>query len=552
MTKLNIGDYFLLDRLRDGHGDKVAVRFGDKTYTYRHIADRSLQFAHWLRAHGISREQRVYIVCHDSPAFVWAFFGALLNGSVVAMGNPEAPASELAYVLDYIRPAALVTMPRVAAGLADRLAVDSSLRALLLVPEVTTGGDVEAEAMGPGVALPHLVVSPLANAIAAASNDSELPAVDSEDMAIWLFTSGSTGRPKAAMHTHGGFIFNTEAYAKATVGYRSSDVTVSVPRLFFGYATGTNLLFPFSVGASVGLYAERPTVESLARAIEMYRPTIVTNVPTMMGKLLDYDDELTKAKRPGLDLSSVRFHLSAGEALPPALLERFRERFSTDVYDGIGSAEMFHIYASNRPSDTVPGSLGRAVDGYRIKILPPDAEGPGAPELAAGETGVLWVSGESIALGYYRDRAKSRDTFRGAFCRTGDLFRKDDAGYLWFAGRADDLLKVGGVWVAPLEVEQCLMTHPDVAMAAVIGIGDAGLVKPKAYVVVDKSAAKRLTSDYERARLRLELQDYVKTRLSKHKYPRSIVFLDDLPRNDRGKIDRRALGIRESQGEGAS
>jgi benzoate-CoA ligase family protein len=375
-----------------------------------------------------------------------------------------------------------------------------------------------------------------------------MPATRRDDVCFWLFTSGSTGRPKAAIHTHRDFAFNTEVYAKGTVGYQMDDVAVSVPRLFFGYATGTNLLFPFAVGATAGLFSERPTPQSLARAIEMYDATVVTNVPTMLGKLLDYDEQRQAAGEPGLDMSSVRFHLSAGEALPPALLERFTARYGTDVYDGIGSAEMFHIYASNRPGDIKPGSLGRVVDGYEIKVLAREAAGPGAPELPAGETGVMWVKGDSVAMGYFQDRDKSWQTFHGHWCRTGDLFRIDGDGYLWFSGRADDIFKVSGIWVAPLEVEECLMRHDAVSLAAVIPAEDGGLTKPKAFVVLREGARGRVTTAGGADELCAELQDHVKTSLSKHKYPRWVVFCDDLPKNDRGKINRKQLIADEKVG----
>jgi acyl-coenzyme A synthetase/AMP-(fatty) acid ligase len=338
---------------------------------------------------------------------------------------------------------------------------------------------------------------------------------------------------------HRDFAFNTEVYAKKTVGYAKDDVTVSVPRLFFGYATGTNLMFPFAVGATVGLFSERPTPEALARAIALYRPTVITNVPTMLGKLLEHDEALRAKGEAGLDLSAVRFSLSAGEALPEALLTRWLQRFGSDVYDGIGSAEMFHIYASNRPGDIKPGSLGKAVLGYELRILPEDAEGPGAAPCAKGEIGVLWVRGDSVSLGYWLDRDKSWKTFHGHWCRTGDLFRIDDDGYLYFAGRSDELLKVGGQWLAPVEVEDCLMKHEAVQLAAVIGVEDGGLTKPKAYIVLRAAVSK---SDA----LAIELQEFVKARLLPHKYPRIVEFVDDVPKNDRGKVDRKALRARHS------
>ncbi|APR81792.1 Benzoate-CoA ligase [Minicystis rosea] len=541
----NLADYYLFDRLSEGLGDKRAILFGERAYTYEDVAVRVRALRGFFAGAGVGREERVLIVLHDTPAFAWAFFATLHHGAVVAMGNPEAPAPDLAYLVEYTRATVLVTIPRVAASIAGTLAA-ARLKALVLVPEVETGGDVESD---PDISKADNVAAlapvSLADAIAGGrAQQGEPRATKRDDIAIWLFTSGSTGRSKAAMHTHRDFAYNTELYAKGTVGYQRDDVTVSVPRLFFGYATGTNLMFPFAVGATAALFAERPTPEALVAAIARHRPTVVTNVPTMMGKLLDHDDALAAAGKPRLDFSSVRFHLSAGEALPPALLARFMDRFHNDVYDGIGSAEMFHIYCSNRPGDIKPGSLGRVVDGYTIKILSSDAIGPGEPALPAGETGVMWVKGDSVALGYHQDRDKSWATFHGHWCRTGDLFRLDAEGYLYFSGRADDLLKVGGIWCAPVEVEDCLMHHPKVSLAAVIGAEDEGLVKPKAFIILREEVRIE-----EHATLAEELKSWVKERLSKHKYPRWVAFVDDVPKNDRGKVDKKTLKEREARGE---
>jgi benzoate-CoA ligase family protein len=550
--EFNLADYFLFDRLKENVRDAPAVRFGERCETYAEVAERTRALRGYFARAGVRREERVLIVSHDTPAFVWAFFATLHHGAVVAMGNPEVPPADIAYLVEYTRATTVVTIPRVAEAIADTLRA-ADVRALVLVPEVATGGDV----LGP-VDIPRslLPLSPIAlkDAVAlgrAYHADGGAPPKPTkrDDVAIWLFTSGSTGKSKANIHTHRDFAFNTEAYAKGTVGYRKGDVTVSVPRLFFGYATGTNLMFPFAVGATTGLFVERPTPESLARAVALYEPTIVTNVPTMMGKLLDYDEQRRAAGDAPLDFSSIRFHLSAGEALPPALLERFTARFRNDVYDGIGSAEMFHIYCSNRPGDIQPGSLGRVVDGYSIRILASEATAPGEPELPRGETGVMWVKGDSVAMGYYEDRDKSWATFSGHWCKTGDLFRMDADGYLWFSGRADDLLKVGGIWVAPVEVEDCLTKHPAVSLAAVIGAEDDGLTKPKAFVVVRDEERARVATDDARAALAAELKDFVKERLSKHKYPRFIAFVDDVPKNDRGKVDKKTLKQREARGE---
>jgi benzoate-CoA ligase family protein len=535
----NLADYFLFDRLGEGKGHKVAIRYGDRGYSYEYIATRTRAFTSLLRAAGIRRGERVLLVLPDCPPFAWAFFGTLARGAVVAMGNPDAPIETLEYLVGYTRATAVVTVPRVATLLREAMTakgIGGELLRIWVVPETPTGDDPEATLEHPSDG----VVSELANDLAHVTIRHEPIPIHRDEPAIWLFTSGSTGEPKANVHTHRDFAFNTEVYAKRTVGYAADDITVSVPRLFFGYATGTNLMFPFAVGATAGLFSERPTPESLARFIALYKPTVITNVPTMLGKLLEHDQAKKNRGEPGLDLSSVRFSLSAGEALPEALLRRWNERFASDVYDGIGSAEMFHIYASNRPGDIKPGSLGRVVEGYELRILPEEAEWPGAAPCAPDEIGVLWVRGDSVSLGYWLDRDKSWKTFHGHWCKTGDLFRIDKDGYLYFAGRADELLKVSGLWVAPLEVEECLMGHAAVSHAAVIGYEEAGLTKIKAFVVLREG---RVAGD----ELAIELQEHVKARLSKHKYPRAIDFVVDLPRNDRGKVDRRALRSKEAQ-----
>jgi benzoate-CoA ligase family protein len=547
----NLADYWLYDRVTEGKGDRVALRMGDRRWTYAEVADRAQALARAFLRLGLHRGERVYIVLPDLPPFAWAIFATLTAGGVVTMGNPIAPAADLARVAEYVGARFVITTPAVAdAMVAELSAPAATLTEFFLVPDAGSDDDPEAEvAAGPALAATGRTWRPLTRAIVEGRPSAlPRPRTHRDDQAIWLFTSGSTGAPKAAMHMHRDFAFNTEVYARATVGYREDDVTVSVPRLFFGYATGTNLWFPFAVGATVCLFPERPTPESLAAAITRYRPTVVTNVPTMLAKLLDHDDERRARGEPPLDLSCVRFHLSAGEALPPALLARFVARFGGEVYDGIGSAEMFHIYCSNRPGDVLPGSLGRAVPGYRLAVLAEDAEGPGAPELPPGEIGVLWVRGDSVAQGYHQDRDKSWRTFHGHWCRTGDLFRVDERGYLWFSGRADDLLKVGGIFVAPLEVEECLCTHAAVSGAAVIGALDQGLTKPKAVVVVRPEFRARVADDAGRAELAAELQGHVRARLSKHKYPRWIVFVDELPRNDRGKVDKKLLAAREAAG----
>ena len=526
----NLADYYLFDRLEEGLKDKKAILFGDRSWTYGEVAKKTEKLRSWMHDNGVQKEQRVLIILPDTPPFAWSIFATLANGSVVAMGNPDAATKDLAYVLEYTRATVVITIPRVAEDLKQQFSDSDSLKRLLLVPEVETFDDPEKNIeIPPSLQQSCETVTALSDIV----NNDKSQSVNSgahsknkrDDVAFWLFTSGSTGNPKAAVHTHRDFAFNTELYAKNTVGYQPDDITVSIPRLYFGYATGTNLLFPFAVGATSGLFSEHPTPTALTHYIKHYQATVVTNVPTMLGKILEYDGEI--------DLSSVRFHLSAGEALPPTLMQRFTDRFNQDVYDGIGSAEMFHIYCTNRPGDIKPGSLGKVVDGYEIRILPEDADSPGASPLAPGETGVMWVKGDSIAQCYFQDREKSWETFFGHWCRTGDLFKLDEDGYLYFVGRSGDNFKVSGIWVSPIEVEECLLQHPAVSLCCVIPVQVEGLTKSKAIVV--------LRDEHRGQDLEDELQQHVKSNLSRYKYPRQIEFVDDLPKNDRGKINRKLL-----------
>ena len=305
---------------------------------------------------------------------------------------------------------------------------------------------------------------------------------------------------------------------------RESDRVMGVPKLFFGYATGTNLMFPFRVGASVVLFPGRATADELFDQIERFRPTFLTTAPTMINNML---------RSPRLETANVRslrVCLSAGEALPPKLYEEWKERTGVEILDGIGSAEMFHIYISNRMGEVVPGSLGRIVPGYEAQIVDP----AGQP-VAEGEPGRLRIRGGSTALCYWADKAKSRETFQGEWCTTADIFRRDARGYYFYEGRDDDLLKVSGIWVSPLEIENVLLAHPKVAEVCVVGKPDEEqLVKPFAFVVLRGGQAGD-------EGLATELKAYVKTKLAPYKYPRWFEWRASLPKNDRGKVARKDL-----------
>ncbi|GAC1397262.1 MAG: hypothetical protein NVSMB56_12260 [Pyrinomonadaceae bacterium] len=326
------------------------------------------------------------------------------------------------------------------------------------------------------------------------------------------------------MHLQHDLPYSTETYAKRVLGVCENDMTVSVPKLFFGYATGTNLLFPFAVGGATVLFSERSTPEKMFEVIERFRPTILTTVPTMINAMLNTERANER------NLSSLRMCLSAGEALPVELYTRWKEMFNVEVYDGIGSAEMFHIYITNRPGDVKPGSLGKIVEGYEAKIV--DAKGR---EVESGMMGTLRIKGDSAALCYWNAHQKSKETFAGDWCTTGDQFHIDLEGYYWYQGRTDDMLKVGGIFVAPAEIENCLLRHESVFECAVIGHDDGqGLIKPKAFIVLrdEHKACDELAE---------KIKTFVKLQLAVYKYPRWIEFVEMLPKNDRGKIDRKQL-----------
>jgi len=342
-----------------------------------------------------------------------------------------------------------------------------------------------------------------------------------DDAAIWLFSGGTTGRPKAVVQTHRSFANTAACYGGGVIGYREGDVTLSVPNLYFGYATASNLFFPFAAGGASALFPEPVTAEVLFGRIRRFRPTVLVNVPTMIHKMLAHPDASKQ------DLSSLRVCTSAGEALPAELHRRWMDTFGVELLDGLGTAEMWHIFISNRPGAARPGTLGTVVPGFEIMAC--DERGAPVP---AGETGWLWVKGDSRAIGYWQHMEKTAQAFRGAWYVSGDLVRIDADGFVSYCGRGDEMLKVSGKWLAPQDVEGCLLQHAAVVEAAVVGVEDAnGLIKPCAFVVA-RAPHEGLAQ---------ELQAFVRDRLEPYKHPREVVFVDALPRTHLGKVDRGKL-----------
>ncbi len=481
---LNIAELFLTRRLTEGRGDRVALRLADRHVTYAELDRLANRFGNLLRDLGVRQEERVILALPDSAEYAAALFGILKIGAVAVMVNPALPPDGLAAMAELARARVAVVPPEAAPPVRHRVVI--------------------AEGDGP-----HLDCSDVL----------EPARTHRDDPAIWLFSGGTTGRPKAAVQTHGSFANTTELYAQRAMGWNETDITLSVPKLYFGYATGSNLFFPLSVGGSAALFPEHPTAEVLFDQIARHRPTILINTPKMVAAMIE-----TGA---GADLSSLRFATSAGEALPPSLYARWKDTFGVELYDGLGTAEMWHVFVSNQPGAVRPGSLGKVVPGFELAVR--DADGCDVPE---SEVGRLWVRGDSRALGYWQDTPKSHDAFRGEWFASGDLVRRDDDGFVHYVGRGDDALKVGGKWLLPAEVEDCLLTHEAVTEAAVVGVPDSsGLTRPVAFVV---PAAK--ADDLEAT-----LQQHCLAHLDAYKHPRKVFVVDDFPRTHLGKVDRGAL-----------
>lgn len=508
--RFNIAAHLLDERVREGAGGREALRLDADSLTYREVQELADRAGRVLARLGVRPGERVLIALPDGPEFVAALFGTLKIGAVVVMVNPDLKPEGLAALFDYTWASRVVV-----AGEALPAFAEARERAEWK-PEFLVLGD----AVGAG-SWPRWEE-------AVERERGGLPALGThrDDAAIWLFSGGTTGRPKGVVQTHASFANTTELYAKAALGYRPEDVTMSVPKLFFGYATGSNLFFPFSVGGVAVLFPEHPTPEVVFEKIRRHRPTVLINVPKMVAAMVAHPDAARQ------DLSRLRFATSAGEALPAPLYQRWKETFGVELLDGLGTAEMWHIFVSNLPGAVRPGTLGRVVPGFEIRVCDEDGR-----ELPDGEVGRMWVRGGSRALGYWRDAAKTAEAFRGEWFVGGDLVRRDADGYFTYCGRGDDVLKVGGKWVAPQEVESCLAKHPAVAECAVVGVENAaGLTEPWAFVVPVPGEPSAAGDD-----LAATLQRHCLDHLEPHKHPRRVVLMGELPRTHLGKVDRGAL-----------
>jgi 4-hydroxybenzoate-CoA ligase len=511
----NAADYFIDRNIRQGRGHKIAIYTDHRNYTYNDLQKMINKTANGMRDLGLRIEEKIMILMLDIPQFYAIFWGAIRIGALPIPVNTMLTPSDYEFYLNDSR-ARVLAVSEELLPLVNEIQGDLPyLRDIIVISEVE-GARIPFKQKYKG--------APATVKTAFTTRD---------DACFWLYSSGSTGSPKGAIHSQYDMVATSQAYAQGVLEISEDDILFSAARMFFAYGLGNSVYFPLLAGCSVVLNPDRPTPEAVFKYLEKYRPTIFFGIPTLYGQMLEYqariDQKKGKKADPNADHAflSVRICVSAGEALPSDIYHRWKERYGVDILDGMGSTEMGHIFLSNRPGDIRPGSTGKPVPGYELKIVDNDGN-----EVPQGEIGTLMVNGESAAQFYWRKREKSRQTMVGEWINTGDKYYVDKDGFYWCAGRADDMLKSGGIWVSPLEVENCLDGHEAVFESAVVGYrDDKGLEKPKAFVV--------LREDFKPSEeLAEELKKWVLDRLAKYKYPRWIEFVKELPKSSTGKTQR--------------
>jgi benzoate-CoA ligase len=476
--------------------------------SFGELGQQAHQFANALRTAGFVPESRVMLCMLDTLEWPVAFLGCMLAGVVPIASNTLLTTKDFDFMLRDSRAQGLiVSQPLLPA-------FEPLLKAIDTLKTVIVGGTDSAA--------PHATVRQM---IQAGSTTPSVANTCADDICFWLYSSGSTGTPKGTVHLHSHLIQTAELYGRAILGIRESDVVYSAAKLFFAYGLGNALTFPLAVGATTVLLPARPTPADVFGILKKFQPTIFYGVPTLYAALL------ADPGRPAKKELKLRVCASAGEALPAEIGRKWTAEFGCDILDGIGSTEMLHIFLSNRPGQVRYGTTGQAVPGYELRIMGDDGQACGP-----GEIGELQINGPSSALMYWNNRAKTKSTFCGEWTRSGDKYTMDADGYYTYGGRTDDMLKVGGIYVSPFEVEASLMTHPAVLEAAVIGVADSDeLIKPKAYVVL--KAGQTVGAE--------ELKNHVKNQLAPYKYPRWVEFVSELPKTATGKIQR--FRLRERQ-----
>jgi benzoate-CoA ligase family protein len=509
----NASTSFIDKNIANGLAEKTAIYYKDKQITYRKLQEQVNRVGNGLKGLQIGMEDRILILCFDSPEFISTFFGAIRIGAVPIPTNTMMQPADYEYFLNKSRAKVLV----VEYGLWEK--IEQLKDKFIFLKHVITINESPTQRED---------VIDFYNLIENASTELEPTITHPDDAAFWLFSSGSTGEPKAVIHLQHDMEFAFHAYAKKVIKINQDDRVFSASKLFFAYGLGNAMYFPLGAGGSTILLEERPTAEKVFETLEKFKPTIFFGVPTLYGTMIDYAERCGRK----IDLSSIRICASAGEALPSHFIRKWKNLFDLDILDGIGSTEALHIFLSNSIGDIKEGSSGKIVPGYEAKIV--NENGVVVP---VNETGDLLIKGDSIAQGYWNLHEQTKRKFNGEWLHTGDKYYQDEEGYFWYCGRSDDMMKVGGIWVSPVEIENSLLNHDFILEVAVVGIKkENGLVTPKAFVVLKEGT---LPSES----LERELKDYVKQDLAPYKYPRIIEFVDELPKTSTGKIQRFKLRV---------
>ena len=500
----NVSD-ILFDNLEAGRENKTAIFQGERKVTYGELAETASRVGHGLQNLGLKTGARVMLLLLDSPVFPAVFFGSIRAGYIPIPANTVLQSEDYAYLLQDSEAQVLFVEGSLYAQVEPVLQRCPALKHVIMVNGETSNQTIDWRDWLSGSQPRCAKVKTLKT-----------------DPAFWLYSSGSTGFPKGVIHLHRNIPFTVATYAKHVLRITATDITFSASKIFHAYGLGNNMTFPYSVGATTVLFPGRPTPEAIFEQIDRHRPTLFFAVPTLYAAMLAVTDA---EKRWHLD--SIRLCVSAAEALPAEVFRKWRDRFGLEILDGIGSTEMLHIFISNEAGQVKPGASGVLVPGYEAKILNPEEQA-----VTAGKSGDLFVQGKSVGSHYWRKPEASAKAMRGEWFFTGDRYYQDEQGFFFYDGRSDDMLKVGGLWVSPIEVENTLIEHPAVLESAVVAARDAaGLIKPKAYIVVQKGID-------ESTQLAEKLQDFVKSKIAPYKYPRMIAFVDELPKTATGKIQR--------------